>query len=314
MSNLKTNTTSLQEILDKVNALPAAGESDLPDWDDDSPIVYEKKCYQNANISMYISENGTCTYKRNVRKGESNTFNPDNNPKWSYSNFNQIAGSHGANSKLVVNVTQAKIENVENPLDGELITEIGNSTFAAMPKLKHVQIPDTITVINQNAFMECVSLKHIELPDSVTSFGGVNIFTNCRSLESFTIPPLVTELPQSTFNGCYNLKEVKGLERMTTIGTYAFDYCVSLKTPIVLNEGITDLANNTFRACYNVPSVRFLGTPTGTIGASTFQYCTGISDIYVPWSEGAVANAPWGATNATIHYNTVYDENHNPIV
>jgi hypothetical protein len=58
----------------------------------------------------------------------------------------------------------------------------------------------------------------------------------------------------------------------------------------------------------------FLGTPTGTIGASTFQYCEGITDIYVPWSEGAVANAPWGATNATIHYNTIYDENNNPIV
>jgi hypothetical protein len=23
----------------------------------------------------------------------------------------------------------------------------------------------------------------------------------------------------------------------------------------------------------------------------------------VPWAEGAVANAPWGATNATINYN-----------
>jgi hypothetical protein len=314
MSNLKTNTTSLQEILDKVNALPAAGESDLPDWDDDSPIVYEKTCYQNGNISMYISENGTCTYKRNIRKGDGSDFRTDENPKWQYSTFNQIGGAHGANSKLVVNVTQAKIENVENPLDEELITKIDNSTFACMPHLKHVQIPDTITVVNQNAFLDCVLLKHIELPDSVTSFGGSNIFWNCRSLESFTIPPLVTELPQATFNSCHNLKEVKGLERMTSIAANAFDYCVSLKTPIVLNEAITDLANFTFRACYSVPSVRFLGTPTGTIGASTFGYCPGISDIYVPWSEGEVANAPWGATNATIHYNTTYDENHNPIV
>lgn len=37
-------------------------------------------------------------------------------------------------------------------------------------------------------------------------------------------------------------------------------------------------------------------------------------DIYVPWAEGEVANAPWGATKATIHYNTTYDENDNPIV
>lgn len=30
---------------------------------------------------------------------------------------------------------------------------------------------------------------------------------------------------------------------------------------------------------------------------------TTITDIYVPWSEGAVSGAPWGAINATIHYN-----------
>lgn len=35
--------------------------------------------------------------------------------------------------------------------------------------------------------------------------------------------------------------------------------------------------------------------------------------IYVPWAEGAVANAPWGATKATIHYDTLYDDNDNPI-
>lgn len=288
-------------------------ESDLPDWDDDSPIVYEKKCYQNGNISMYISENGTCTYKRHYRKGD-NGYMTDQNPKWNYSNFLQIATSQGANTKFVTNVIQAKIENVENPLDEELITKIDNSTFACMTHLKHVQIPDTITTINQNAFTECLSLKHVELPDSIISFGGKNIFYNCKSLETFTIPPLVTTLPENTFNSCNSLKEVRGIERMTTIGAGAFLYCASLNHPIVLNEAITDLANATFRSCFNVPSVRFLGTPTGTIGAATFEYCQGISDIYVPWSEGEVANAPWGATNATIHYNTVYDENHNPIV
>ena len=30
-----------------------------------------------------------------------------------------------------------------------------------------------------------------------------------------------------------------------------------------------------------------------------------VEDIYVPWSRGAVANAPWGAEDATIQYNSV---------
>ena len=34
-----------------------------------------------------------------------------------------------------------------------------------------------------------------------------------------------------------------------------------------------------------------------------FQGCTNLKTINVPWVSGAVANAPWGATNATINYN-----------
>jgi hypothetical protein len=30
-----------------------------------------------------------------------------------------------------------------------------------------------------------------------------------------------------------------------------------------------------------------------------------ITTINVPWAQDAVANAPWGATNATINYNHV---------
>jgi hypothetical protein len=44
------------------------------------------------------------------------------------------------------------------------------------------------------------------------------------------------------------------------------------------------------------------------------NYSNGKPVIYVPWSEGEVAGAPWGATKATIMYNTTYDENDNPIV
>lgn len=35
---------------------------------------------------------------------------------------------------------------------------------------------------------------------------------------------------------------------------------------------------------------------------NAFNKCTNLTDIYVPWAEGDVGGAPWGATNATIHY------------
>ena len=51
----------------------------------------------------------------------------------------------------------------------------------------------------------------------------------------------------------------------------------------------------------------FQGTPE-TISKTAFRYCDNLTTINVPWAEGAVANAPWGATNATINYNYVAKE------
>lgn len=67
---------------------------------------------------------------------------------------------------------------------------------------------------------------------------------------------------------------------------------------------------------YNVSSVTqiIINSTPSLINANAFRKANALADIYVPWSEGEVANAPWGATNATIHYNTVFDENGDPIV
>ena len=39
-----------------------------------------------------------------------------------------------------------------------------------------------------------------------------------------------------------------------------------------------------------------------TLDATAFKGCTNLKDIDVPWAEGDIAGAPWGATNATVHY------------
>ena len=67
---------------------------------------------------------------------------------------------------------------------------------------------------------------------------------------------------------------------------------------------------------YNVSSVTqiIINSTPSKIESNAFRRADALTDIYVPWSEGEVANAPWGATNATIHYNTTFDENGDPIV
>ena len=57
-----------------------------------------------------------------------------------------------------------------------------------------------------------------------------------------------------------------------------------------------------FSNCTSLTSITFEGTPS-SIATMAFYECSNLKTINVPWAEGAVANAPWGATNATINYN-----------
>lgn len=67
-------------------------------------------------------------------------------------------------------------------------------------------------------------------------------------------------------------------------------------------SGIKTIGNEALYGCTGLTTLTFKGTPT-TIASGAFYGCTNLTTINVPWAEGEVANAPWGATNATINYN-----------
>ena len=94
------------------------------------------------------------------------------------------------------------------------------------------------------------------------------------------------------------------------IGDATFADDVSLPNEIVM-PNVTKIGSNAFIRLNGSRTYKF-GKKVTSIASNAFNLA-GATDIYVPWSQGEVANAPWGATNATIHYNTVYDENWNVI-
>lgn len=115
-----------------------------------------------------------------------------------------------------------------------------------------------------------------------------------------------------TFSNCSRLEKIHGnLENVDSI-TGGFDGCISI-TEIPYMPNLVTIGANAFRNCTALTFIKLYKKAT-SVSTSAFTGCTNLTDIYVPWAEGEVANAPWGATNATIHYNTTYDENHNPIV
>lgn len=135
---------------------------------------------------------------------------------------------------------------------------------------------------------------------------GSNIMSNATSLTEVDFKGDKIAIATNAFSGCSNLANID-LTKASEIGMYGLKGCTSLPSEIILGE--TNLQNSSFYTQPNISTIRFSGTPS-SIGTEAFTNITAwgksenLKDIYVPWSEGAVANAPWGATSATIHYNT----------
>lgn len=71
-----------------------------------------------------------------------------------------------------------------------------------------------------------------------------------------------------------------------------------------LPEGVTRIDSYAFQKCTDLTELTFKGKPS-TLNSSAFTDCTNLLAINVPWAEGEVSGAPWGATNAEIRYNYV---------
>ena len=149
-------------------------------------------------------------------------------------------------------------------------------------------------------FYEQSFLTSSSLPEGLTSIGE-SAFTECTSLALTSLPKSLTSIGAYAFAGCTSLALTSLPEGLTSIDVYAFRNCTSLALTS-LPEGLTSIGASAFSYCTSLTSITFKGTPTD-INSSAFYGCTNLIDIKVPWAEGSIDDAPWGATNATITYN-----------
>lgn len=192
-------------------------------------------------------------------------------------------GSSGDSNDTIIKIVERYWGGNGNPRD---LTEfvvpagcqlIGPYAFAGCQSLKTITIPDTVTKIGNYAFSSGLNLELVKLPDTVTSIGN-NVFTSSRL-------PNFIKLPDA----------------LQTIGQSAFQYVASFGTDTMeIPAGVTTIGRTAFQQGV-LTTITFKGTPT-SIAADSFK-SSAITTINVPWAEGAVANVPWGATNATINYN-----------
>ena len=180
------------------------------------------------------------------------------------------------------------------------ITSIGVRAFSNCKNLALTSLPSGLTSIGDYVFFQCINLALTSLPSGLTSIGDYT-FTRCFTLALTSLPSGITSMGDYVFDGCTNLALTSLPSGITSIGERAFADCTNLALTS-LPSGITSIGSSAFYNCTKLTSITFTGTPT-SIGSSAFSGCTNLTTINVPWAEGEVANAPWGATNATINYN-----------
>lgn len=163
-------------------------------------------------------------------------------------------------------------KNIEFPND--FIQKINNMISRSMAEFEKTEAVKAFSIL----MMENQSTTDIVIPEGAYYIGD-RAFSTFRSLKTITIPETIEYINSEAFYDCFSLQTVK--------------FPSSLK----------QIENNAFVNCYSLSSVTFEGTPTGTLSKTSFVNCSNLQVINVPWAQGAVANAPWGATNATINYN-----------
>lgn len=129
-------------------------------------------------------------------------------------------------------------------------------------------------------------------------FGGGSFVE--KTAKGYYIKRGATVIKQNTFQNQVLLETVDIPDTVEVIENSAFNTCRMLDIQH-LPASLREIGNYAFWDCQALTEIHFHGTPT--IGTNIFWACRKLLNIYVPWSEGDVAGAPWGATNATIHYN-----------
>ena len=185
----------------------------------------------------------------------------------------------------------------------ESLTSIGNRAFDGCTNLALTSLPGRLTSIGDSAFVDCTNLALRSLPEGLTSIVE-HAFRGCTSLALTSLPAGVTSIGHLAFYGCTSLALRSLPEGLTSIGNAAFSGCTNLALTSLPGR-LTSIGDSAFQNCTSLTSIIFKRIPTTIIPSTAFSGCTNLTDIKVPWSEGAVANAPWGATNATITYNYV---------
>lgn len=206
---------------------------------------------------------------------------------------------------------------------------IGQYAFAAAPILTNLTIIGALDSIGRNAF-EGNGISNIEVTaDVIETEAFLSGASDPKETVTLTLGgSSMTSIGSKAFKGNTNLKSITIPTVTSSIAVDAFDdikeYLMTINvhdndlsdapwgTPIetagvlyvpdgkLVIYGTGDLHTGLYENI-NATVIEFASTPS-SIDPDAFLGSISVTDIYVPWAEGDIPGAPWGANNATVHY------------
>lgn len=177
----------------------------------------------------------------------------------------------------------------------------------SIDNVEEIIISDTVTNIGVNAFWACHGLRSVSIGSNVTSIGYA-AFYGCTNLTSVAIPAGVMDISRGAFsesgitsfvvsdsnpiyasqNGLLLSKDGKKLivgvngdvvipDSVTSIKDHAFSDCIGLMS-VIIGNSVTNIEELAFAWCTNLMSVTI---PNGvmSIGSSAFYDCSSLTKI-----------------------------------
>ena len=246
----------------------------------------------NENVEQAISDFGTIK-QAIINKG---VQVPNGTPTSQYATkIGEIPNGGSSSDEVFKAIIERTATTLTLPSE---ITKIGSNVFYFYNTLTYISMPG-VTSIGNNAFGNCTNLALTSLPEGITSIEG-GTFQNCSKLALTSLPSGVTSIGNSAFSSCKNLALTSLPSGITSIEQYSFNNCTKLALTS-LPSGLTSIRGFAFGGCTGLTEITFEGTPT-SLNSTAFYDCTNLTTIRVPWAEGEVAGAPWGASNASLIY------------
>lgn len=203
-----------------------------------------------------------------------------------------VRSKTGTTGRMKITEIPQKIEAIETGgninLQEKALTITSNGITTVTPDTSYdalSKVDVTVNVVGDGGSPTGPYIEYTSLNSSgrvfTAKFRGTIVpehaFSYLAELTSVDMPDNVIAISDNGFYRCPKLSLTTFPSGMTSIGAYAFANCTGLET------------------------VKFTST-VSSIPNGVFSGCPKLSTIYVPWSQGQVANAPWGASNATIIY------------